>query len=357
MKAFIRGIGIVSPQHTGNGKRLPDAPVDYANNFLTCIEPDYSQWLNPQQLRRMSRVVKMGTSSALMALADASVEKPDAVITGTGYGCLEDTGTFLTKISELNEEALNPTPFMQSTHNTIGSQVALLLQCRGYNQTFAHGAFSFEQALLDTLMLLEENPDQHILTGGIDERTQASHAIQSRFNKYRNNSPGTLSLFNTPAKGTVAGEGAAYFVLSGAPGNHAKAMINAVQTFSTAFADVAETRIREFLQHNNINPDDVDVILTGKSGDMEGDNQIEATLASVFQNSSVGVFKHLCGEYCSASSFALWLGAMMLERQEIPEIVLQKNVHRPMRTILIYNVYFRNHHALILLRSCHPTKN
>ncbi|MBX2968008.1 MAG: beta-ketoacyl synthase chain length factor [Cyclobacteriaceae bacterium] len=357
MEAFVIGTGIISPQNTSNGKIFPVVPADYQANHITCIEPDYSQWINPQQLRRMSRILKMGTSAAVMALNDAALQKPDAIVTGTGYGCLEDTGIFLTKISELREEGLNPTPFMQSTHNTIGSQVALLLKCYGYNQTYAHGPFSFEQALLDTMLLLEENPDQHILTGGVDELTTTGHAIQSRFNKYRNNSANTLSLFSVPAHGTIAGEGAAYFVITGKHNGKAKASIRAVKTFNCEEKSQAEENVREFLRQNNLAPNEVDLILSGKSGDVAADQQIDKTLTAIFQNSSIGAFKHLCGEHCVASSFALWLGAMILERQEIPEIVIQKNAHRPVRTILIYNVYFHSHHALILLRSCLPIKN
>ena len=62
------------------------------------------------------------------------------------------------KMVDSNESALNPTPFIQSTHNTIGSQIALLLQCQGYNQTYTQRAFSFENVLLDAILELKENP-------------------------------------------------------------------------------------------------------------------------------------------------------------------------------------------------------
>src|SRR3954470_24014998 len=120
----------------------------------------------------------MGIASASLALQQAHVDVPDSIITGTGYGCLDDTGIFISKMIENKEEALNPTPFIQSTHNTIGSQVALLLQCQGYNQTYAHGAFSFESALLDAVMQANDFADKNILLGGIDEITDISHSIQ-----------------------------------------------------------------------------------------------------------------------------------------------------------------------------------
>ena len=130
MATYINGVGAISPQKTwGDEGVLLSAPVDYPNNYLSCIEPDYTQYIDPKYLRRMSRILKMGVTASIMALKEAEIAIPDGIITGTGYGCLEDTGIFLRKMVEQNEQALNPTPFIQSTHNTIGSQIALLLTC------------------------------------------------------------------------------------------------------------------------------------------------------------------------------------------------------------------------------------
>lgn len=126
MALYISGSGNISPKLTAD------------SDFIQSGEPDYGEWIDVRQLRRMSRIIKMGVTAAQIALKEAGIERPDGVITGTGYGCLEDTGLFLNKMIINKEEALNPTPFMQSTHNTIGSQIALLLQCQGYNQTFTH---------------------------------------------------------------------------------------------------------------------------------------------------------------------------------------------------------------------------
>ena len=164
MATYINGVGAISPQKTwGDEGVLLSAPVDYPNNYLSCIEPDYTQYIDPKYLRRMSRILKMGVTASIMALKEAEITIPDGIITGTGYGCLEDTGIFLRKMVEQNEQALNPTPFIQSTHNTIGSQIALLLTCRGYNQTYTQEAFSFENSLLDASLQLSENPDQNLL--------------------------------------------------------------------------------------------------------------------------------------------------------------------------------------------------
>src|SRR6187401_270737 len=175
MAVYIKGMGNISPQKTWGDDPLLADPSDYSGSKLSCIEPDYGQFVDVKQMRRMSRIIKMGVAAGTRALREAGVTTPNGIITGTSFGCLEDTGVFLTKMIENRENALNPTPFIQSTHNTIGSQIALLLQCQGYNQTYTQRAFSFEHSLIDAILELKENADQHMLVGGVDEITSYSH--------------------------------------------------------------------------------------------------------------------------------------------------------------------------------------
>ena len=191
---YINGIGSISALPQSGVVKIPMA----IDQKIHAIEPDYEDWIDPRLLRRMSRIVRMGVTAAFISLKDAGIEMPDAITTGTGFGCLADTGTFLAKMVNQNEEGVNPTPFIQSTHNTIGSQVALLLGCHGHNQTFTHQSFSLESAVLDAKMLLAENPDQNILVGAVDEITDVSHTLMQR-----------AGIFGTDVP---HGEGAFYFV-------------------------------------------------------------------------------------------------------------------------------------------------
>ena len=77
--------------------------------------------------RRMSRVVKSGVAAGIESLLEfgdrAAVE---AVVTATGLGCIADSEKFLDSLIANEERMLNPTPFIQSTFNTVGAQIALL---------------------------------------------------------------------------------------------------------------------------------------------------------------------------------------------------------------------------------------
>ena len=129
------------------------------------------------------------------------------------------------------EEMLSPTAFIQSTHNTIGAQIGLMLQCNNYNNAFVHRGFSFESALLDGMLLLKENEASNVLVGAIDEITNFSHAILNRMGLYKQGTVSNLEVFNTRSKGTIAGEGAAFFLLANDPSSTDYAKLDALKTF------------------------------------------------------------------------------------------------------------------------------
>src|SRR5688572_7568534 len=306
MSVYIKGTGNISPQKTWDDTPLSAEPLTYQGDKLTCHEPEYNKFIDPKQLRRMSRIIRMGVAAGSMALKQAGITVPNGIITGTAYGCLEDTGIFLGKMIDNKEHALNPTPFIQSTHNTIGSQIALLLQCQGYNQTYTQGAFSFESSLLDALLELKDSPLQSLLVGGVDEITPVSHALQKRFGIFKSDG-NNLNLFDERGQGTVNGEGAAYFVLSGEKSSEGQVCIDAVKMLYKPGDAVLKKEIASFLESASLKNTDIDLVLLGRSGDWKFDRKTDEISSMYFAGSTVGLFKHLSGEYPTAAAFALWL--------------------------------------------------
>ncbi|MEG1983123.1 MAG: beta-ketoacyl synthase chain length factor [Alistipes sp.] len=127
--------------------------------------------------RRMSRIVRDGVIAATVCAGECQL---DAIITATAYGCLADSEKFLRTLLDSNEELLSPTPFIQSTFNTIGATIALLRQDHCYNITYAHGSASFSTALLDAMMLIEEHEALHVLVGAIEELTPTLRILLER---------------------------------------------------------------------------------------------------------------------------------------------------------------------------------
>ena len=107
-----------------------------------------------------------------------------------------------------------------------------------------------------------------------------------------------------------------------------------------------------FLATNNLNSDEIDLIINGVSGDVYHDTVTNALINSRFESTAQTRFKHLCGEYTTATSFALWLGASILSRQQVPEIVKVQHWNQPekLRSILIVNQYMGKSFTFILLK-------
>ena len=299
----------------------------------------------------MSHIIKMGVAAAKNCLNHAGAAMPGAIITGTALGCLEDTLTFMTRMIELNEELLPPTAFIQSTHNTVAAQIALMLKCHNYNNTFVHKGISFESALIDAIMMLNEKEADNILVGGTEELTHTSYVILERLGLYKRWPVSNLALFKTPSKGTIGGEGATFFLLTGQPSANNMAELNGLQTFyKPGGLEIIEQKITAFLNRHALTINDIDLVVTGKNGDLRNDTIYDQLKTSLFKNTSLANYKHLCGEYPVSSSFALWMAANIIKRLQVPAIVKEREVTAAApKRILIYNHYLNAYHSLMLL--------
>jgi len=355
MEAYIRGIGNISPQHSWDNDRFLSDIVVYEGNRLKCIEPAYKDYIKPIQMRRMSRILKMGVSAAMKCLGDAELETPDAIIVGTGLGMFADTEKFLRAMIDNTESLLTPTSFIQSTHNTIGASIAIMLNCNNYNLTYVSDYLAFESALLDCLMRLREDVGEKILLAGIDEMTDSYFKIIENADYINTDIESNLNLKEHKGKGSIAGEGGAFFIVSGEkhPDNYAR--FAGVKTFYKPESDEETERfILEFLSDNELLPNDLDMIISGINGDEEADKYYHKLHNTLFREVPIAYYKHLCGEYFTASSFASWLAAMMLKEQRWPDQIMFNKIKpvAPLKNILIYNQHNNTRHGLILLTSC-----
>jgi len=361
MTAFINGIGLISPQQTTDPHSFLPEVMEYTADFLTCIDPNYKEFINPIARRRMSRLIKMGITSAKMAMLDAGtlssthwketpMSLPDAIITGTGLGSVEDTEKILSGMIA-GEELMNPTPFIQSTYNTISSQIAITLKCHNYNSTYVHRSFSFESALQDALLQFEEGMADSALVGGIDEMTKNHLNIIRRAGHWKKEPVNNLSILTYQTPGALAGEGAASFLLENKPASSTYASLQGVQTIYKP-ADIIriENHIRRFLSVYGLTLDDVDAVILGYNGDVDYDSIYDKLGAGIFREKQQLWYKHLCGEYYTSTGFALWLAANILKHNMIPATVKFNNLNpERLEKILIYNQYRNINHSLMVL--------
>ena len=352
MELFINGTGCISPQLSFDDSVFLPEIKSYSKNSLYCIDPDYSSFFDSAGIRRMSRVIKFATASAFLALRDGEIKVPGAISTGTGYGLLENSGKFLKSIIEQNESVVSPTAFIQSTHNTIGGIIALMTGCHAHNNTFTQKSISFECALNDARMLMNEGNTDNFLVGGFDELTEYGREVMTRTHVLRNEPCNNLELLSGNGKGIIAGEGAAFFILAKQKNTitYGKLIDNRV-FIKPKSTDELKEKINALLEENNLSLNVLDLVISGICGDAERDKVADELNQSLFSNQTIAAYKHLCGEYMTSSSFALWLATKMMKTGQVPEATVLVNKGRNPENILIVNSH-NDHYSLILLQAC-----
>lgn len=261
-------------------------------SYARIVEPDYKVLIaNANMRRRMSRIIKMGVASALTCLADEQDLPLDAIITATGWGCLEDTEKFLKDLIKYDEGALNPTTFIQSTFNTVGAQIALLFGAKPYNMTYVHRGLSFESALLDAMLFIREGKT-NILVGGFDELTPSAFTILKRLGVYNN---------------SVAGEGANFFLLSkeSTPTTMGELVDLHICNLEPEAKQVVSA-VRAFLEKHELTISNLHALMVGQNSDPEVDGVYHAVVEGLTMNEQQVVpFKNNCGEYPTAIAYGL----------------------------------------------------
>lgn len=146
--------------------------------------------------RRMSRVVKSGVAAGIESLLEFGDRTAvEAVVTATGLGCIADSEKFLDSLIANEERMLNPTPFIQSTFNTVGAQIALLRGLHCYNTTYANRWTSFENALTDAALRIGAGLSRAVLVGAFDETTPSAGIILQRLGVAQQGGWGESSVF------------------------------------------------------------------------------------------------------------------------------------------------------------------
>jgi len=350
IKTYINGVGCISAQKTVDTDFLEEVVSFNDENILPIQVPVYKDFIAPTAIRRMAKGVKNGTVAAAIAMKEAGVEQLDAIITGTGMGCIEDSDKFLKALIDNNEEFLTPTSFIQSTHNTVGSQIALGLQCKAYNFTYVNAAVSFESALLDAKMKIEESEAETILIGGVDEMSDYTGSLFKLAGLIKKEEDKPYGILNSTTKGAVYSEGATFFVLENRKKETTYAEVLDVEIYNTIATDEIEEKVIQFLEQNNLLPSDVDALILGFNGDVDYDSYYKILSDTMFVNATQIYYKHLSGEYNTASAFGLWTGVKIIKNQYIPDCLRINAIEKSnYKTILSYNQYKGLDHSFTLI--------
>ncbi|WP_348799548.1 beta-ketoacyl synthase chain length factor [Flavobacterium adhaerens] len=352
-KIYINGLGCISTQKTFDTVFLEEAVINEVDTIMPIHQPVYKDFISPIASRRMAKGVKNGIVASALALKEANLETVDAIITGTGMGCIEDSEKFLKSILENNEEFLTPTSFIQSTHNTVGGQIALGMQCKAYNLTYVNGAVSFESALIDAKMMIEEEEASSILVGGIEETADYTMSLFRLAGFIKDENQNGKSFLGSTTKGAVLGEGAIFFAVEKEASKSTIASVLDVEISNILEIDEVENKVISFLATNNFGVKDLDAVILGYNGDVDSDLYYKKLHEVTFANTPQIYYKHLSGEFDTASAFGLWVGTKIFQTQDIPEIVqLNRITKDSYKTILLYNQRNGKDHSFTLISRC-----
>ena len=337
---YIHHYSCISPQQTFEHADV-ETLHEGAGNKLRAKEPAY-EGIPPGILRRMGKAVRMGIGAALPLIKQQS--SIDGIIIGTANGGMEDCIKFLNQIIDYEDGMLTPGNFVQSTPNAIAAQMGLLNKNKGYNITHVHRGLAFENALLDAMMMIKENPGNHYLLGAVDEISAYNYNIDLLDGCFKKEIIANKDLYHTASAGTIAGEGAAMFVVNDNAEN-ALASVKAVQTIHTKDEKEVSRNMQQFIRENLPDNETTDMLLTGENGDARL-LQYYTGVESLFdERTTIARFKHMCGEYPTASSVALWL--VCNSHQWPAHMIKKQGAAAPVRNIIIYNNYRGLQHAFI----------
>lgn len=320
MELYLHSAGVLSVAGNNSSHDFLEALSVSDETNLRCKEPDYSAYIPAMQLRRMSKAVRMGIGASKIAIENAGNIKPDAFSVGTALGCLYDTEIFLSKMIDQDEQMLTPTAFIQSTHNTVAGQIALVNNCNGHNLTFVQRGHSFEHAMINAGLYLNEHATKNILVGGIDEMTPTTDAILQQFG-IKNNA-----------------EGAAFFVMSLQPPYTKAVCIKEILTLTTKDKNELTKEIKALFNRNQCNQEFIDTVLLGINADDPAQPIYEYLQETIFANASQYSFKNYSGEYPTATAFALGLLQSSVDTT-LPGSCKLHHVNKLMKNVMIVNHY------------------
>lgn len=203
---YINSASCISVQDTLNENILQNLSPETSVQIIKAIEPNYKEFIPPAMIRRMSKTVKMSSVASHNALKEAGIEKPDAIIVGTGMGCSQDSEKFLKNVIDNHEEFLTPTFFIQSTHNTVAGQIALGLQCHAYNFTYVNTSSSLEFSFLDAKLQINDGEAGNVLVGSTDEQTDRTMELYQLNNTIKKGENLPVNYLNSGTKGVIWGK-------------------------------------------------------------------------------------------------------------------------------------------------------
>lgn len=366
----IAGVGVVSPM--GNtaeslfvacssagataSPREIDAPLPLKRVRVYCCSDDFGarEEIAAGRRRRLERIQLMTLVAAKRSCRGLSLEAVDGericVAMGTGLGAASATAAFVEPVVADDNAAPSPQKFTNAVHNALASSVAMEIAARGLNSTVTHREISFESALWHGTQEIVTGNSDYAIVGGADELTPYLLSAGARWGWWDENTLPLrpLSANLTRRQRAMPGEGAVVFCLTRSRGDRPALAEVACVSFGRFATDedgkIAADReagwIEAELAGHGVSLAQIDMVLTGANGLPSLDDMYIAVVAAlgrrVGRDIRHGCYKHLCGEYHTASAFGMAMAVGLVSESVSPDSLLSAGGR--CRVVLIYTL-------------------
>jgi 3-oxoacyl-[acyl-carrier-protein] synthase II len=291
--------------------------------------------INAVRRRKLERVQMMSLVAARRCRGSLAMEalagERTCVAMGTGLGASIATAAFVEPVIADESAAPSPQRFTNAVHNALASQVAIEFTARGLNSTVTHREISFEAALWHAQQEIEAGNADYALAGGADELTPYVLSAGLRWGWWGAEAVPLRPLAALSGRHqAMPGEGAAMFCL-GRAGAVPDALAEVVAVSFGRYATdpsggIAAEREVEWIERElaarGVSLRQVDVILTGANGVARLDAMYTAVARRLGAAIPHGCYKHLCGEYHTASAFGMAVAAGLVSKRIVPAALL-----------------------------------
>lgn len=252
-RTVVSGVGVVSPIGIGNAafwNSLMEgrSGVDYVRAFATSHLPlhftaevadfDPVKHLPRKKfLKVMSRDIQLGVSAATFAMRDAHLKAgdvdPNRLGVVYGAGRISTTPQELadavrrfaehhrpfdaTKWTHADMQRIAPLWLLRQLPNMPACHVSITFQARGPNNTITNRDSSLLMALMEAVNVIERGGADCMIVGGCGSNTQpvdlAKFSLYEELSRREKEPAQACRPFDRDRDGTIAGEGAAAFVV------------------------------------------------------------------------------------------------------------------------------------------------
>lgn len=268
-----------------------------------CPLEEVTRGIPPRALRRLKRLPRMALALALGEPPEGdSAGEVRSIFMGTAFGPLSETHDFLAELFLSGEQLSSPTDFVGSVHNSVAGQLAMHHGATGPNVTATGEDDAFEQAVFLAALLPREDDFPCLVLGADEAHPRMSPLVD----------PGA------PAGGALCDGGGALWATAAGEGSR----LRLTPVFLDSTPDRAELldSLLDALGGASQLGERVGAVFVGIPAvrRAQGEEELRRWLARARFAGPVVDYRHLTGEFGTASALAAVLACRIREAGILP---------------------------------------